>query len=436
LAIQKAELYAKIKKQTEELSEQERIQRMLKELSQDITTMNADALLKKLTSTIREIFKVDIADVRFFAAGKWTSIVVESDNFLQHLLGGISSGRSATDWVVKHRKVIAIEDYPQRKEFTPGRVTKMFGVRGFLAAPMLSRSSEVIGMIRALSKQPRVFTRREIDVFEQMANGAAIAVENSRLYQDLQVSNSVQSEFLDVMSHELRTPLSLIMGYTGLLNEDLVARGYLASQSALRKIELHAKALLRLINTIMEATHPDRVRRYHDNQEPVDICKLLERLKSENELPEDSEIVLIWHATEDLPVIDTDAEKLQRILQHLIDNAIKFTKRGIVTVGAEKRNQGGGQQVGPEPKTPSSVEFSVTDTGVGIPAENLPSIFDRFKQGDSSATRSFEGVGLGLYIAKKYADLLGGIIEVESKPGKGSKFTLIMPCEPPLFDTR
>jgi signal transduction histidine kinase len=101
--------------------------------------------------------------------------------------------------------------------------------------------------------------------------------------------------------------------------------------------------------------------------------------------------------------------KTAGILQHLIDNAVKFTERGTIIVSNRTTGLG--------------VEFSVTDTGIGIPAENLPSIFDIFKQGDSLDTRPFEGVGLGFYIAKKYAELLGSTIEVKSKVGNGSTFT-------------
>ena len=180
VAIQNAELYERTQKQASELAEQEHIQRILKELGQDITRMDVDTLLEKLTGRIREVFEVDISDVRFLAGEKWSNITVASQNRIKHLPEGRSRG-GATDWVIENRKTIAIEDYRERKEFTPGRVTSMFNARGYLAAPLFSRSGEVIGVIRALSKEPRTFTPQEIDLFEQMASGAAIAIENSRL---------------------------------------------------------------------------------------------------------------------------------------------------------------------------------------------------------------------------------------------------------------
>jgi signal transduction histidine kinase len=323
-------------------------------------------------------------------------------------------------------------------------VAKRFDIRGFLAAPLIGRGGEVLGVLRALSKEPREFTRREIDLFEQMANGAAIAIENSKLYQELQISNKVKSEFLGVMSHELRTPLNVITGYTSLLKEDLAARGDLASQSALKKIDSQSKVLLRMIDVIMEATSIESGGATVGKQQ-VDIRSLWDQLKYENGLMKKADVTLIWREPENIPVLYTDADKLQRILQHLIDNAIKFTRQGTITVSAQREQQAAGswqqadrsKQLGPETedrrpderRDTSIVEFSVADTGAGIPADKLPSIFEMFKQVDSSNTRSFEGVGLGLYIVKKYAEFLGGTVDVESEVGKGSTFTVRLPAD-------
>src|SRR6185503_14361907 len=129
------------------------------------------------------------------------------------------------------------------------------------------------------------------DLFEQMANGAAIAIENSRLYGELQVSNKVKSEFLGVMSHELRTPLNVIMGYSSLLKDDLTVRGDVAGQSALKKIESQAKALLALINTIMEATKIESGSGTLAKQ-PLDVCELIDQLKCQNQLSKESQVTL------------------------------------------------------------------------------------------------------------------------------------------------
>ena len=430
IAIHNAQLHEQTKKQHLALIEQERIQRILKELSQDITKMDVDALLEKLTSTIREVFKVDISDIRFLAGGKWANIVVASEKLVQRLPEGGNSPRGATDWVVKNHKPIAIEDYQERKEFIPGRVTNMFGIRGFLAAPLMSKSGEVIGVIRALSKQPRTFTAQEIDLFEQLANGAAIAIENEQLYKNLEKSDKIKSEFLSVMSHELRTPLNVIMGYAAVVKDDLDREADELHRQSLQKIESQAENLLAMINTIMQATEIESGTIAVAKQQ-VDVDDLLKQLKSD--VAKKKDLVLIWKASDHLPVLMTDHEKLKRILQNLINNAVKFTENGTVTVSAtsadsQEQSAWHGDSKPSAFGSQPSIEFKVSDTGIGIPEESLPVIFDRLKQVDSSATRAYEGVGLGLYIAKKYSELLGGQVEVESTEGRGSTFTVRIPC--------
>jgi signal transduction histidine kinase len=128
----------------------------------------------------------------------------------------------------------------------------------------------------------------------------------------------------------------------------------------------------------------------------------------------------VWDCPSNLPEISTDGRKLKHILQNVINNAIKFTEKGSVTISAKISHEaiGNGQQ---------SVEFQVTDTGIGIPQEKLSMIFDKFKQGDSSETRLYGGVGLGLYIAKQFTGLLGGMLDVQSDLRKGSTFTVRIP---------
>lgn len=183
-------------------------------------------------------------------------------------------------------------------------------------------------------------------------------------------------------------------------------------------------------------------------RQEVGLKNFLDDLKSSYSIPLGKEISLVWDYPSGLPVIHTDDEKLKHVLQNLINNAIKFTEKGHVTVSARCLNgtrtaQGSRQQAESSqqegkglptancllPTEQGYVEFKVTDTGVGIPEEALPVIFERFRQVDSSETRLYGGVGIGLYIVKKLTELLGGKVEVESEVGKGSTFTVTIPCE-------
>jgi len=412
VAIQNAELYGEVQRQAAELAEREQVQRMLKELSLDITTMSIDRLLEKLAAIVRQVFKVDVCDLRFLGKERWQKVLICCDGLVEWLAEGGEFGAGANLWVVNQRKSIAIRDYPEEKKFTTGRVVKRFGIRGFLAAPLIGRNGDVVGVIRALAKEPREFKQSEIDLFEQMAAGAAIALENSRLYSDLQISNQVKSDFLGVMSHELRTPLNIITGFARLLKEDLCVRGDATSQVAVKKIETQTQVLLNMIETIMEARQIES----GDTgviQQHFDLETLFADLKARFEAPKDKAIDLIWNVGSDPTELTSDYEKVKQILANLIDNAVKFTERGTVTISATLDGRNGQkaetQEAGLAELQPGAgrfVKFQVSDTGIGIPADMLPVV----------------------YIAKKYAEALGAELTVESAEGHGSTFQLVLPC--------
>jgi signal transduction histidine kinase len=345
-----------------------------------------------------------------------------------------------------------IEDYLERKEFTHGRVGRMFAARGFIAAPLMSKNGEVIGVIRALCRAPRKFTVQELDLFEQLANGAAIAVENSQLYSNLQISNKTKSEFLGVMSHELRTPLNVIMGYANLAKDDPVSAANEPHRHQLETIENHAKHLLQMINSIIEATQIESGA-ISVTKDRVNGGALFQELQAAYDCPQ-KDLELIWQLSDILPQLTTDYEKLLQVMKNLIDNAIKFTDSGTITLTvrvaddpdlpAEARrlpiDNATAPEIQPEigkPNEPTRhkrfIEFTVQDTGIGIAEEDLVSIFDLFKQVDGSTVRSYEGVGLGLYFAKKYSELLHAEIAVDSQFRKGSTFTVRIPCDSPAW---
>jgi len=256
------------------------------------------------------------------------------------------------------------------------------------------------------------------------------AEEQARLYEqikrlvdeltvsrdELQKANRTKDEFLSVMSHELRTPLSVITGYTGMLKDKMLGEINPEEERALEAIIRRSVDLSVMINNIFKATklatEADKVESHE-----VSLEGLLNNLRSHYDVPLNKQLTLIWDQTSSLPVVRTDGAKLKDILQNLIDNALKFTEKGHVTVSA---------RYFPETNT---AEFKVSDTGIGVPKEAMPMIFDVFRQVDSSETRVYGGVGLGLYLVKKFTEMLGGKLKVESEPGKGSTFTVTIPCE-------
>ena len=228
-------------------------------------------------------------------------------------------------------------------------------------------------------------------------------------------ANQAKDEFLSVMSHELRTPLNVVMGFTGMIKDGLLGEVNGEQQRALGKVVTHSDDLLKMITEILQVTSLEAHAVGVEVQE-VSLSSFLDDLKSNYEFPVKKELSFSWDYSSELPTMRTDGEKLKHILQNLINNAVKFTERGQVTISA---------RYNPKAK---AVEFKVADTGIGIQKELLPTIFEMFRQGDSSETRSYGGVGIGLYIVRKFTDLLGGTIDAVSEPGKGSIFTVTIPC--------
>ena len=247
---------------------------------------------------------------------------------------------------------------------------------------------------------------------------ADIEKTNSELEQanrHLLQANKAKDEFLSVMSHELRTPLNVVVGYTSMIKDGLLGEVNGEQQRALDKVVIRSDDLLKMITEILQATSLEANAVGVEVQE-VSLGSFLDDLKSNYEIPVKKNLSFAWDYPLELPTVRTDSEKLKHILQNLVNNAVKFTEHGQVAVSA---------RYNPRAK---AVEFKVADTGIGIEKEMLPSIFEMFHQGDSSETRSYGGVGMGLYIAKKFTELLGGKIEAASEPGKGSIFTVTIPC--------
>jgi signal transduction histidine kinase len=281
--------------------------------------------------------------------------------------------------------------------------------------------NELVGVLGIHGNERRHFRGEEITFLSLLAGYAAVAINNCRLYSEtlqqaieLEQANRAKSEFLNVMSHELRTPLTVVAGYTGMLKAEFFGAIAPEQDKALGQVMTRANDLTVLIDSILEATRI-ATGKIRIAIEDVNLRDFLDNLKLGYKLPRGKQIALNWDYCSDLPVLKTDGGKLRQILQNLIDNALKFTEQGSVTVSV--RHLGGDREV----------RFDVKDTGIGIPQESLPIIFEKFRQLDGSETRAYEGVGLGLYVVKKFAELLGGEIAVESEPGKGSVFTVSMP---------
>ena len=296
------------------------------------------------------------------------------------------------------------------------------GLISYLGIPLIAKN-ETLGVIAFYIKEFHWFSDDEIEFLTTLAGQASVAINNSLLYErsrqqaiDLERSNKIKDEFLGVISHELRTPVNVIAGYADLVKEGSLGEINSGQKTILNRIVTCTADLLEMVNGILYATSLE-AKAIRAQCQPVDICDFLNELRSNYGSSLDKGLTLNWEYPSDLPVLDTDGPKLRHIFQNLIGNAIKFTKQGTVTISARHNSQN------------KTVEFKVSDTGIGIAKELHRAIFEKFRQADSSASRAYEGVGLGLYIVKQFAELIGGTVNVESDVGSGSTFTITIPVK-------
>jgi PAS domain S-box-containing protein len=286
-------------------------------------------------------------------------------------------------------------------------------VRSYLAVPVKGRGSEVIGGLFFGHSTVGRFDAHHERIAVGIAAWASVALENARLYMSVQEASRLKDEFLASLSHELRTPLNAILGYARMLRTGIIAPD--KKEKAIDTIERNATSLTQIVEDVLDISRivSGKIRL---NVQAVDFPTIVRNAVEAIAPAAEAKGVRIEI------VIDTgaapisgDPERLQQVLWNLLSNAVKFT------------NRGGKAQVRLECVN-SHVELTVSDTGIGIPAEFLPHVFERFRQADAGFTRERGGLGLGLSIARQLTEMHGGTIDVSSAGvGHGATFRVKIP---------
>ena len=284
--------------------------------------------------------------------------------------------------------------------------------RSGMIVPMVARG-HTIGVLTMASVERR-FDQWSLALARDIAQRAAIAIDNAELYQTAVVANEAKANFLATMSHELRTPLTAIIGYEELLGEGITGELNDGQRQQLSRIKASAQQLLSLIEEILLYTRVG-AGRAEVHLEEVHVQAVV------NEAivvvaPTAGHLALTAELPNPTLTLRTDGDKLRQMLINVIENAVTFTERGRVTVRAFERG--------------ADVVFEVQDTGIGIAPENLERVFEPFWQVEQRKTRRFGGTGLGLSTTRRLAKLLGGDVTVESQLGVGSTFRIVLPKEP------
>ena len=316
-------------------------------------------------------------------------------------------------------KVIHIPDVQADPDYTWKEAQRLGGFRTMLGVPML-REGLPVGVLTLTRSEVRPFTDKQIELVSTFADQAAIAIENVRLFDEIQEksrqlaeASKHKSQFLANMSHELRTPMNAILGYTELIMDNIYGEPTEKMRAVLTRVQSNGKHLLGLINDVLDLSKIEAGQLtlsladysvkdiVHSVFSSVELLAKNKKLELKVELPQK------------LPAAHGDERRLTQVLLNLVGNSIKFTDKGEVAIKAAATN--------------GSFTISVCDTGPGIAEADQRKIFEEFQQADSSTTKEKGGTGLGLAISKRIVEMHGGRLWVESSLGHGSTFSFSIP---------
>jgi signal transduction histidine kinase len=311
-------------------------------------------------------------------------------------------------------------DYELREALKIGNYHTMLGVP-------LVREGNIIGVFGLARTAVRAFTEQQIELVTTFADQAVIAIENVRLFDEIQdksrqlaEASQHKSQFLANMSHELRTPLNAILGYTELITDGVYGEPTEKMMGVLKRLQSNGKHLLGLINDVLDLSKIEAGQLKLDLAD-YSIQDLTQAVYSAVEpLAADKKLAFKCEVAPNLPAGHGDGRRLTQVLLNLVGNAIKFTDAGEVVITADASN--------------AAFNLSVRDTGPGISAADQAKLFQEFRQADNSITRKKGGTGLGLAISKRIVEMHGGKIWLESQVGQGSTFFVALPVKAEVVD--
>jgi signal transduction histidine kinase/CheY-like chemotaxis protein len=291
--------------------------------------------------------------------------------------------------------------------------------RSYIGVPLVFRE-QVFGVLSVQSYRPNAYTQDDVELLSTIATQASIAIQNARAYQrlvetaeQLREIDRLKTQFLANMSHELRTPLNSIIGFSRVMLKGIDGPLTELQEADLSSIYSSGQHLLGLINSILDMSKIEagKMDLAFDEVSLHDIFGAV--LSTTRALVKDEPIELRTEIPEELPTVWADSQRVRQILINLLSNAAKFTEEGYITLRAKAG--------------PDHVTISVEDTGIGMEEDAQKRLFIPFQQVDSSTTRRAGGTGLGLAISRRFVDMHGGEIWVESASGKGSTFSFTLP---------
>jgi len=419
IAIQNARLFNETK---EALEQQTATAEVLQVISSSVADTQPvfdkilDSCERLFAATGLGIYLIDDADMLQMGAFRGGAVGAIAGGFPRRLEGTATAIAVRERRVVHYPDVLGAPDAPALAR----QIADTTGNYSMAFAPMLWEERGV-GVIQVTRAPPTPFTDKELTLLKTFADQAVIAIQNSRLFNEIQsksreleLANKHKSEFLANMSHELRTPLNAIIGFSEVLSEKMFGDVNDKQLEYLLDIHTSGHHLLSLINDILDLSKIEAGRMELDLATVnlpmlLDNCTTLVRERASRQ-----GLALSLDVEDGIGDWVADVRKVKQIVINLLSNAVKFTPAGgSVTLRARRLEH--------------AVEIAVVDTGVGIAKDQQALVFEEFRQAGGDYLRKSEGTGLGLSLARRFAELHGGSIRIESEPGRGSTFAFILP---------
>jgi GAF domain-containing protein len=427
IAIENVRLFKELQARTAELSQSVEKLTALSEVSRAVTsTLDVETVLDTIVARASQLAGDTGCSIYEYDEATQTFELRASHNLEPEFVAAIGAitlrkGQGLMGRATELGQPMQVADItrPGAYESSARDVLLRFGYRALLSVPLL-REDEVIGSLSLNRKTPGEYAPEVVEILKNFATQSALAIQNARLFRELEakgrqleVASRHKSDFLANVSHELRTPMNAILGFNEMILGEVYGEIPEDLKVPLNDIQNSGKHLLRLINNVLDLSKIEAGRMelsladysVHDTVESVRAS--LASLAAQKGLD------FVTSVPPSIPLARGDAGRITQCLLNLAGNALKFTRQGRVAIAVEESGD--------------NLCYRVSDTGIGIAPDQLENVFGEFRQGDATIASEFGGTGLGLSITKKFIEMHGGRIRVESELGKGSTFSFTIP---------